>query len=78
MTLKVDGENGQATYEIRHAAVDEGLLGKPEEFEDSKFIVTTGNIDCKSRWRGRLRKSYSQNIENWILNHKPKTFLGGK
>ena len=39
---QVDLDNGHVTYEIRHAAVEEGQLGPLQEFEGATFKITTG------------------------------------
>ena len=40
--FQVDAESGHVTYEIRHAAVEEGQLGLPQDFEGATFKLTTG------------------------------------
>ena len=40
--FQVDPESGHVTYEIRHAAVEEGQLGLPQDFEGATFKLTTG------------------------------------
>jgi hypothetical protein len=42
LNFQVSKEDKKTVYEIRHAAVEEGQLRDPEEFEGATFNVTTG------------------------------------